>query len=81
MLIVIGDLKLENFGKNSGNLLFQQKGGGVHFSWFLEVLFLGKLHTHLVGLSHDLTLHLALARGGGASLARAHWSFEVVDWS
>ena len=26
MPIVIGDLKLENFGKNSGNLLFQQKG-------------------------------------------------------
>ena len=71
MLIVIGDLKLENFGKNSGNLLFQQKGekggGGVDFSWFLEVLFLGKLHTYLVGLNHDLTLHLALARGGGAS--------------
>ena len=67
MLIVIGDLKLENFGKNSGNLLFQQKGekeggGGVDFSWFLEVLFLGKLHTYLVGLNHDLTLHLALAR-------------------
>ena len=70
MLIVIGDLKLENFGKNSGNLLFQQKGekrggggvGGFDFSWFLEVLFLGKLHTYLVGLNHDLTLHLALAR-------------------
>lgn len=66
MLIVIGDLKLENFGKNSGNLLFQQKGekrgAGFDFSWFLEVLFLGKLHTYLVGLNHDLTLHLALAR-------------------
>lgn len=40
------------------------------------LFFIGKLHTHPVGLepqTHNLTLSLELIRGGSANGARAPW--------
>ena len=56
---------------------WQQRGiGQVSRSLFLFFFFffwIGMLHIPNESSTHDLTLHLALARGGGASWARAHW--------